>query len=109
MEFTVQLLQLRYGIRAPGTVAALDALVAAGRLDAADARILTESYEYCERTRNRWYLVNSGPGDALPTDPDELLWLARSLDMSSSELREQYKRVTRRARRVVERLFYGQE
>jgi glutamate-ammonia-ligase adenylyltransferase len=45
----------------------------------------------------------------LPTDPDELLWLARSLDMNSGELREQYKRVTRRARRVVERLFYGQE
>ena len=109
VEFTVQLLQLRSGIRAPGTIAALDALVGAARLDAADARILAESYEYCERTRNRWYLVNSGPGDSLPTDPDELLWLARSLDMSSGDLREQYKRVTRRARRVVERLFYGQE
>lgn len=109
VEFTVQLLQLRYGIQAPGTIAALDALVAAGRLDASDAGILAESYEYCEQTRNRWFLVNSGPGDSLPTDPDELLWLARSLDMNSGELREQYKRVTRRARRVVERLFYGQE
>ncbi len=37
VEFTVQLLQLRSGIRAPGTMAALDALVAAGRLDAGDA------------------------------------------------------------------------
>ncbi|HEY5153306.1 MAG TPA: putative nucleotidyltransferase substrate binding domain-containing protein, partial [Acidimicrobiales bacterium] len=109
IEFTVQLLQLHHGIRAPGTIAALDALVAAGKLDPDDAAVLSESYEYCERTRNRWYLVNSGPGDALPTDPDELLWLARSLDLGSGTLREQYRRVTRRARRVVDRLFYGQE
>jgi len=109
VEFTVQLLQLRTGIHAPGTIAALDALEAAGSIGADDAATLTESYEFCERTRNRWFLVNSGPGDALPTDPDELLWLARSLDLSTGELREQYKRVTRRARRVVERVFYGQD
>ena len=109
IEFTVQLLQLRHGLRAPGTVAALELLAEEGRLDPADAAALLESYRFCERTRNRWFLVNSAPGDSMPTDPAEQLWLARSLDMTTGELREEYRRVTRRARRVVERVFYGQD
>jgi [glutamine synthetase] adenylyltransferase / [glutamine synthetase]-adenylyl-L-tyrosine phosphorylase len=109
IEFTAQMLQLRHGVAATGTVDALERLVAVDALDAQDADILIEAYRFCERTRNRWYLVNSGPGDALPSAPNELLWLARSLGVKPTELREQYRRVTRRARRVVERVFYGQE
>ena len=78
-------------------------------LDADDGETLLEAYRFCERTRNRWFLVNSGPGDALPSRPNEALWLARSLGTTPTELRERYRRVTRRARRVVERLFYGQD
>ena len=77
-------------------------------LDRGDADILVEAYRFCEGTRNRWYLVNSSPGDSLPSQPNELLWLARSLGTTPTELREHYRRVTRRARRVVERVFYGQ-
>jgi hypothetical protein len=29
--------------------------------------------------------------------------------MTAAELRDEYRRVTRRARRVVERLFYGRD
>jgi glutamate-ammonia-ligase adenylyltransferase len=108
IEFTAQLLQLRHGVAATGTVDALEQLVAADVLDADDAIILIEAYRFCERTRNRWFLVNSAPGDSLPTHADELLWLARSLDLTATDLRESYRRVTRRARRVVERVFYGQ-
>ena len=32
---------------------------------------------------------------------------SRSLDTTASALREDYRRVTRQARRVVDRLFYG--
>ena len=109
VEFTAQLLQLRHGVAATGTVDALERLVRADALDPDDADILIEAYRFCERTRNRWFLVNSAPGDALPSRPDELLWLARSLDLTATELRESYRRVTRRARRVVERVFYGQD
>jgi hypothetical protein len=35
--------------------------------------------------------------------------LARSLATSPGRLRDEYRRVTRRSRRVVERLFYGKE
>jgi glutamate-ammonia-ligase adenylyltransferase len=107
VEFTAQMLQLQYGVRATGTVAALRALSATGVLAEEDADTLTESYRFCERVRNRWYLVNSGPSDSLPTQPEPLTWLARSLDTTPGRLRDDYRRVTRRARRVVERVFYG--
>jgi hypothetical protein len=38
---------------------------------------------------------------------EELARLARSLGTTAAELRDDYRRVTRRARRVVERRFYG--
>jgi glutamate-ammonia-ligase adenylyltransferase len=108
VEFTIQLLQLRHSVRAIGTRRGLAALVDAGALDEGEAEILGAAYRFCERTRDRWYLVNSGPSDSLPTQPEPLLWLARSLDTTPGQLREHYRRVTRRARKVVERRFYGQ-
>ena len=107
VEFCVQLLQLCHQISSPGTMAALGRLVEAGVLAEGDAGVLAASYRFCERTRNRLYLVRGGPGDALPRSRDELARLARSLDTGPVELREDYRRVTRRARTVVERLFYG--
>jgi glutamate-ammonia-ligase adenylyltransferase len=107
VEFTAQMQQLQYGMHATGTVAALNALSATGVLAEDDANVLMESYRFCERVRNRWYLVNSGPSDSLPTQPELLTWLARSLGCTATELRDEYRRVTRRARHVVERVFYG--
>ena len=109
VEWTAQLLQLRHGVRAPGTMAALGALETADVLDPVDARVLAEAYRFCERARNRWFLVKGAPGDALPTQKEQLDRLARSLDTTAVELRDEYRRVTRRARAVVERLFYGRE
>ncbi len=107
IEFTAQMLQLQYGVRSTGTLDALRALAASDVLAADDADVLSEAYEFCEQVRNRWFLVNSAPGNSLPSQPEQLLWLARSLDTSGRELRDHYRRVTRRARRVVERVFYG--
>ncbi|HEV3226083.1 MAG TPA: putative nucleotidyltransferase substrate binding domain-containing protein, partial [Acidimicrobiales bacterium] len=109
IEFTAQLLQLEHGIRAPGTREALDTLLAAGVLDADDHRVLTEAHRFCERTRNRWFLVNSAPGDTLPPGLEDLERLAASLGTSARPLRDDYRRVTRRSRRVFERLFYGRD
>jgi glutamate-ammonia-ligase adenylyltransferase len=107
VEWTAQLLQLQRGVRATSTITALNTLVADGALDADDGRALTEAYRFCERTRNRWFLVRGAPGDALPAQPEQLTRLARSLDTTASGLRDDYRRVTRRARAVVERVFYG--
>jgi glutamine synthetase adenylyltransferase len=67
------------------TVAALKALAATDVLAESDAEVLAAAYRFCEWVRNRWYLVNSGPGDSLPTQPESLRWLARSLDTTPSE------------------------
>ena len=109
VEWTVQLLQLRSGTRATGTMAALATLVEGGVLDPADGDVLSEAYRFCERTRNRWFLVKGARGDSLPRSADRALALARSLGTTPMELREQYRRVTRRARAVVEREFYGRQ
>ena len=78
-----------------------------GHLPSDEAEVLEEAYRFCEGTRNRTFLV-VGSGDALPTRPELVTPVARSLGLTVSELRERYRRVTRRARRVVERRFYGQ-
>ena len=106
IEWTAQLLQLRHGVQMPGTIGALNALVDHGRLDPTDRDMLVEAYRHCERTRNRLYLVRGVPGDALPTRPDQLAFLARSLGYTAAELRDQHRRVTRRAREVMTRLFW---
>ena len=107
IEFTAQLLQLEHGIIAPGTIEGLERLASLGAVEPTDAATLIEAFQFCERVRNRWFLVNSAPGDSLPTQPGPMLWLARSLDTTPSDLRSEYRRVTRRARAVVDRLFYG--
>jgi glutamate-ammonia-ligase adenylyltransferase len=107
VEFTAQMLQLQYGVKATGTLDALRALAESSVMAVEDADVLAIAYEFCERVRNRWFLVNSAPGDSLPSQPEPLLWLSRSLDTTPGDLREDYRRVTRRSRRVVERVFYG--
>ena len=117
VEWTAQLLQLRTGTPATGTREALDLLERAGALDPGDAAALRDAYRFCARTRNRWHLVGSyvagaggvaGAGaDAMPRQPRLQSRLARSLGTTPTELRESYRRVTRRCRKVVERLFYG--
>jgi glutamate-ammonia-ligase adenylyltransferase len=107
VEWTVQLLQLRTGVKAKGTLEALGSLTSAGALGTDDANALAEAYRFCELTRNRLYLVRGRPGDSLPTPGHHLTVLARSLGMTAPELRDQYRRLTRRARRVTERVFYG--
>ena len=109
VEWTVQLLQLRNEISAEGTLDALDALTSAGAIASGDARVLAESYRFCEATRNRLYLVRGRPGDALPPPGHHLTSLARSMGTTAPALREQYRRLTRRARRVTDRLFYGSD
>jgi glutamate-ammonia-ligase adenylyltransferase len=107
IEWTTQLLQLRHGVRQTGTIAALDVLAERGALSATDRLVLADAYWFCERTRNRLGLVRDGTSDSLPTTGPHLTALARSLGTTGSGLRDDYRRHTRRARRVVERLFYG--
>ena len=107
IEWTAQLLQLTSGTASTATLDALDALTDAGRLWASDRDVLAAAYRFCEHVRNRWFLVRGGPGDSLPTDSAQLTKLARSLDTTPTALRDDYRRITRRAREATMRLFYG--
>ena len=112
VEWTVQMLQLRHRIAGTGTTETLAELERKQAISESDARALRDSYRFCERTRNRWHLVGAlpggaSPGDSLPTQAHQLSRLARSLLSTPAGLRDEYKRVTRRARKVMERLFYG--
>jgi glutamate-ammonia-ligase adenylyltransferase len=112
VEWTVQLLQFRHQVRGQSTMAALGALEEAGAIDPGDAAALRDAYGFCELARNRLFLMNRGHGaspDALPAEPERLAVLARSLGTSGPALRERYRTVTRRARAVMERLFYDKE
>ncbi|MEX0797529.1 MAG: bifunctional [glutamine synthetase] adenylyltransferase/[glutamine synthetase]-adenylyl-L-tyrosine phosphorylase [Acidimicrobiia bacterium] len=112
IEFVTQLLQLKHGATNPHlqttvTPKALGALLEMGVIHQSDYNTLINSYEFCTRVRLRLHLQRGRLADSLPTDPDQLSMLASSLGYDRTvELRERFQQVTRRARRVFERLFY---
>jgi glutamate-ammonia-ligase adenylyltransferase len=112
VEWTVQLLQLRVGgarpeVRVQHTLGALEALAGTGALDAGQAGWLADAYRLCLRVRNLAYLVAGRPVDTLPTDPVALERLARAMgEPGRQRLLEDHRRATRRARRVVDALFW---
>jgi glutamate-ammonia-ligase adenylyltransferase len=109
VEWTVQLLQLNNAVAATGTMEALRLLMDAGAVSKEDGNVLMDAYRFCELTRNRLGLIRDVPGDSLPTAGNQLTSLARSFGTTPTGLRDEYRRLTRRSRRVVERLFYGRE
>ncbi|MCQ4045895.1 bifunctional [glutamine synthetase] adenylyltransferase/[glutamine synthetase]-adenylyl-L-tyrosine phosphorylase [Streptantibioticus rubrisoli] len=117
VEWTVQLLQLRHGWAEPGlrttrTREALAAACATGLVDAEDAAVLDEAWVLATRVRNAVMLVRGRPGDTFPNDGRELAAVGRYLGYGPGQvgaMLDAYRRITRRARAVVERLFYEYE
>ncbi|WP_338676296.1 bifunctional [glutamine synthetase] adenylyltransferase/[glutamine synthetase]-adenylyl-L-tyrosine phosphorylase [Streptomyces sp. SCSIO 30461] len=115
VEWTVQLLQMRHGwsepgLRTPRTREALAAAHAAGLLSAEYAQILDDAWVLATRVRNGVMLVRGRPGDTFPSDARELAAVGRYLGYGPGhvgEMLDDYRRATRRARAVVEDLFYG--
>ncbi|TKG59876.1 bifunctional [glutamine synthetase] adenylyltransferase/[glutamine synthetase]-adenylyl-L-tyrosine phosphorylase [Prauserella endophytica] len=115
VEWTVQLMQLRHAhevdaLRTPSTPAALQALADAGLADAEDVGSLLDSWLLATRARNVAMLVRGKAVDQLPTSGRELAAVARvfgyAADDDPGEFLDAYRRTTRRAHAVVERLFY---
>ncbi|MQY32941.1 Bifunctional glutamine synthetase adenylyltransferase/adenylyl-removing enzyme [Streptomyces sp. RB17] len=115
VEWTVQLFQLRHGWEQPGlrttrTREALAAAREAGLLSAEEAEILDEAWVLATRVRNAVMLVRGRAGDTFPTEPRELSAVGRYLGYGAGhagDMLDAYRRTTRRARTVVEELFYG--
>ena len=116
VEWTVQLLQLQHAHRLPAPrssqpMVALRAAREAGVIDAMDAGHLEAAWTLASRVRNQIMLMRGRGSDSLPSDNRELAALAELLGYrpgESSHLLADYRRVTRRARGVVERVFWGQ-
>jgi glutamate-ammonia-ligase adenylyltransferase len=111
----VQTLQLQHAHRLPQlrstrTIVALRAAREAGIIDPLDAGQLEEAWLMASRIRNSIMLMRGRASDSIPGDARELASLAELLGYGSGEsshLLADYRRVTRRARAVVDRVFWG--
>jgi [glutamine synthetase] adenylyltransferase / [glutamine synthetase]-adenylyl-L-tyrosine phosphorylase len=115
VEWTVQLLQLQHAHRVPAlrvtsTSGALAGLTDAGLVNTGQANALQSAWELASRARNAVFLVRGRPGDQLPRQGLELSGVARACgygaDQDPGQFLDDYRRVTRRARAVVEQVFY---
>ncbi|MGO4593555.1 bifunctional [glutamine synthetase] adenylyltransferase/[glutamine synthetase]-adenylyl-L-tyrosine phosphorylase [Leifsonia sp. 2TAF2] len=115
VEWFVQLIQLEHAAGIPGlrTTSTLDALAAAaehGFVSEEDAARLRDAWLFASRTRSAMTLWADKTADVLPSDRVALDGVARLMEYppgSASRLEEDYLAVTRRARQVFERSFYG--
>lgn len=119
VEWTVQLLQLSHAgalepLRVTGTLAALRAARDCGLLNGQDAAILQEAWALASELRDLNFLAtgraNAKVVDQLPTSFEvlaQVAFLAGDTQGERSQIEEQYLRATRRARKVVEKVFYS--
>jgi glutamate-ammonia-ligase adenylyltransferase len=115
IEWTVQLLQMRYagtvpGLRTSRTLEALAAAREAGLVDEDDAAVLQQSWRRVSRVRNAVTLVRGKPSDELPRDTRERSAVAAILGYpagSTDAMVNDQLRYTRLARSVVDRVFWS--
>ncbi|MBB5996876.1 glutamate-ammonia-ligase adenylyltransferase [Streptomonospora salina] len=119
VEWVAQLLQLRHGhevpgLRTTGTIEALHAAVGAGLLDPEDGATLETSWRLAARVRGAVMLVRGKPSDSIPKSLRDQAILAGALGYRDDDedegavgrMVQDYRQVTRRARTVMERVFY---
>ena len=113
VEWTVQLLQLRHAHEVPAlqnaaTLTALDTICEAELMPADDVAQLREAWITATRARNALVLVRGRPTDQLPGPGRQLNAVAVAAGWPSGdggEFLDNYLRVTRRAKAVVNKVF----
>lgn len=114
VEWTVQLLQLQHAhaipeLRTTRTIQALEVATKHGLIREQQARWLRQSWLLASQIRNQVMLVRGRGSDTFPTDARELSAVAELMGRSAGEgshLVASYQRVARRARRVVDAIFW---
>jgi glutamate-ammonia-ligase adenylyltransferase len=115
IEWTVQLLQMQHAgriaeLRTTKTLEALDVAVRHELLDAGDADALRTAWLLASRARNATVQVRGRPTDQLPRDARERAAVASLLRYGPGEsdtMLNDYLRTARRARAVVDRIFWS--
>lgn len=113
IEWTVQLLQLRYAHEIPAlhttsTLECLDAIAAADLVPADEVDLLRQAWLTATRARNALVLVRGKPTDQLPGPGRQLNAVAVAAGWPTDEggeFLDNYLRVTRRAKAVVRKVF----
>jgi glutamate-ammonia-ligase adenylyltransferase len=111
IEFLVQMLQMRHAaaspeVLQPGTLDAIEALVAAGHLSVDDAEYLAKSYRFLRSIEARLRLMNTTARHDVPTEQLELKKLAFLLGYDSvAALLQQGTYYTEENRRRFEQVF----
>ncbi|HEY0807127.1 MAG TPA: bifunctional [glutamine synthetase] adenylyltransferase/[glutamine synthetase]-adenylyl-L-tyrosine phosphorylase, partial [Pseudonocardiaceae bacterium] len=115
IEWTLQLIQLRHahavpGLRTTATLTGLTAAEDAGLLTSTDAEALRTAWLLVTQARNATMLVRGKASDQLPAQARELAAVASAATghtvTEPGEFLDEYRRTTRHARAVIERVFY---
>jgi glutamate-ammonia-ligase adenylyltransferase len=117
VQFAVELSLMRHGfahpqVRRTNTLEALEALAAAGLIEDSVARSLADAYLFLSEVKSALDIERRVPVEALPPAPEEQAALARRLGYEEWPRRrflEDYRRITRKARLAMERVFYGED
>ncbi|HWB67247.1 MAG TPA: bifunctional [glutamine synthetase] adenylyltransferase/[glutamine synthetase]-adenylyl-L-tyrosine phosphorylase, partial [Mycobacteriales bacterium] len=115
VEWTVQLIQLQHAgdlpeLRTTSTLQALAAAARNGLVEADDAQRLRDAWLIATRARNAIVLASGRQSDVFPSEQRALAAISRAMGYAAgqaADLLEDYRRATRRARAVHERLFFG--
>ncbi|MCJ0903397.1 bifunctional [glutamine synthetase] adenylyltransferase/[glutamine synthetase]-adenylyl-L-tyrosine phosphorylase [Rhodococcus sp. ARC_M6] len=115
IEWTVQLIQLRHAdkiqsLHNTSTLETLDAIGAAELLSEEDVELLRDAWITATKARNCLVLVRGKPTDQLPGPGRVLAAVAQVAGYGddAGEFLDNYLRITRRAKAVVERVFGGE-
>jgi glutamate-ammonia-ligase adenylyltransferase len=117
VQFAVELSLMRFGGRYPEirTHRTLDAIERLARLRAIEdgaALALSEAFVFLSDVKDALEVDRRVHAEAIPAAPQEQLALARRLGFEEyprQTFLEEYRRITRRARRAMERVFYEEE
>ncbi len=111
IEFTVQLLQLRFAsamptLRTQSTHQALHAIREESLMPESEVDAFANAFTLCEQIRNAVMLTVGTPSDQFPTG-DERAVVAQICGFDNGQdLLEEYRKRTRKSRQLMERYFF---
>jgi glutamate-ammonia-ligase adenylyltransferase len=113
VQFAVELLLMRHGsrhpeVRARRTLEAIEKLAQARLIEDSVALALGDAFVFLSNVKNALEVDRRVHAEALPPSPEDQTALARRLgyeEYPRQSFLEDYRRITRRARRAMERVF----
>jgi glutamate-ammonia-ligase adenylyltransferase len=115
VQFAVELSLMRHGgvypqVRKRSTLQAIQALAEARLIEDSTAKGLGDAFVFLSDVKNALEVDRRAHAEALPANPEEQTALARRLgyeEYPRQAFLDDYLRITRRARRAMERVFAG--